>query len=152
MVVAGKNGGFMLKNTALTVLCALLFLPAAHAADLHACKLSPDRRSVTVLVSNPYTPETHCTVNCHVTFPGEGINIVSITCARTVPGGAKDFALCSRTRDNNGVFVKLADAGNSECVKPLAENTDKNDDDDEDKLGEQIRKQSEEMLRMLKRK
>ena len=114
MVVAGKNGGFMLKNTALTVLCALLFLPAAHAADLHACKLSPDRRSVTVLVSNPYTPETHCTVNCHVTFPGEGINIVSITCARTVPGGAKDFALCSRTRDNNGVFVKLADAGNSE--------------------------------------
>ena len=103
-------------------------------------------------MSNPYTPETHCTVNCHVTFPGEGINIVSITCARTVPGGAKDFALCSRTRDNNGVFVKLADAGNSECVKPLAENTDKNDDDDEDKLGEQIRKQSEEMLRMLKRK
>ena len=110
----------MLKNTALTVLCALLFLPAAHAADLHACKLSPDRRSVTVPVSNPYAQETRCTVNCHVTFPGEGINIVSITCARTVQGGVKDFEFCSRTRDNNGVFVKLADAGNSECVKPLA--------------------------------
>ena len=109
----------MLKNTALAALCALLFLPAAHAADLHACKLSADRRSVTVLVSNPYTQETHCTVNCHITFP---------------------------------VFIKLADAGNFECVKPLAEqNTDK-DDDDDDKLGEQIRKQSEEMLRMLKRK
>ena len=131
---------------------AFVFAGRARRADLHACKLSPDRRSVTVLVSNPYTQETHCTVNCHVTFPGEGINIVSITCARTVPGGAKDFALCSRTRDNNGVFVKLADAGNSECVKPMAEqNTDK-DDDDDDKLGEQIRKQSEEMLRMLKRK
>jgi len=53
--------------------------------------------------------------------PDEGINIVSITCAKTVPGGVKDFELCARSRDNNGVFVKLADAGNSECVKPLAE-------------------------------
>jgi hypothetical protein len=126
-------------------------LAAAHAADLHTCKLSADRRLVAVLVSNPYPQETQCTVNCHVTFPGEGINIISITCAKSVPGGVKDFELCSRTRDNNGVFVKLADAGNSECIKPLAEQKIDKDEEGDDRLGEQIRKQGEEMLRMLKR-
>src|SRR5262245_22589098 len=135
----------MLNNCTATALCAYLLLTAAHAADLHTCKLSADPRSVTVLVSKPYQQETHCTVNCHVTFPGEGINIVSITCAKTVPGGVKDFELCSRTRDNNGVFVKL-----SECVKPLVEQKSDKDDDEDDRSGEQIRKQSEEMLRMLK--
>src|SRR5262245_28278617 len=142
----------MLKKYTVTALCANLLLASAHAADLHICKLSADRRSVTVLVSNPYPQETHCTVNCHVTFPGEGINIVSITCAKTVPGGVKDFELCSRTRDNNGVFVKLADAANSECVKPLVEQKSDKDEDDDDRLGEQIRKQSEEMLRTLKKR
>ena len=96
--------------------------------------------------------DTSCTVNCHVTFPGEGINIASISCTKTVPGGAKDFELCSRTRDNNAVFVKLADAGNSQCIKPLAEQGDAKDEDDDDKLGEQIREQSEETLKMLKKK
>ena len=90
-------------------------------------------------------------MNCHVTFPGEGINIASISCTKTVPGGAKNFELCSRTRDNSAVFLKLADSGNSQCVKPLDEQGDENDEDD-DKLGEQIRKQSEGMLRMLKKK
>jgi hypothetical protein len=142
----------MLKNCSATALCAYLLLTAAHAADLHTCKLSADRRSVTVLVRNPYPQETHCTVNCHVTFPGEGINIVSITCAKTVPGGATDFVLCSRTHDNDGMFVKLADARNSECVKPLVEQKSDKDEDDDDRVGEQIRKQSEEMLRMLKKK
>ena len=143
----------MLKNCTSTALCAyLLLMTAAHAADLHTCKLSADRRLVTVLVSNPYQQETHCSVNCHVTFPGEGINFVSITCAKTVPGGVKDFELCARSRDNNGVFVKLADAGNSECVKPLAEQKNDKDEDDADRLGEQIRKQGEEMLRLLKKK
>jgi len=69
-----------------------------------------------------------------------------------VPGDAKDFELCSRTRDNNAVFVKLADAGNSQCIKPLAEQGDAKDEDDDDKLGEQIREQSEETLKMLKKK
>jgi hypothetical protein len=151
-MVGGQKRGIMLKSCTATALCACLLLTAAHAADLHTCKLSADRHSVTVLVSNPFQQETHCTVNCHITFPGEGINIVSITCAKTVPGGVTDFELCSRTRDNNGVFVKLADAGNSECVKPLAEQKSDKDEDDDDRLGEQIRKQSEEMLRMLKKR
>ena len=67
-------------------------------------------------------------------------------------GDVKDFELCSRTRDYIDVFVKLADAGNSECIKPLAEQKIDNDGEDEDRLGEQIRKQSEEMLRMLQKK
>lgn len=132
-------------------LFVVAIIPGAYAADLHTCKLSSDLRSVTVLVSNPYVQETSCTVNCHVTFPGEGINIASISCTKTVPAGAKNFELCSRTRDNNGIFVKLADPGNSQCIKPLAAQNDENDEDD-DKLGEQIRKQSEDMLRMLKKK
>jgi hypothetical protein len=100
------------------------------ARRLHTCKLSAGRRWVTVLVSNPYPQEMHCTVNCHVTFSGEGINIVGITCAKSVLGGVKDFELCSRTRDYIDVFVKLADAGNSECIKPLAEQKIDNDGED----------------------
>lgn len=94
----------------------LLLAPIVQAADLHTCKLSDDKRSVTVLVSNPYSQETCCTVNCHVRFPGEGIRIDSISCTKTVPAGAKDFELCSRTRDNGGVYVRLDDPGNSDCV------------------------------------
>ncbi|HEY6025020.1 MAG TPA: hypothetical protein VIV34_12690 [Pseudolabrys sp.] len=140
----------MLRFSALAT-AAVLFAPIAHAADLHTCRLSDDKRSVTVLVSNPYAQETSCTVNCHIRFPGEGIRIDSISCTKTVPAGAKDFELCSRTRDNGGVYVRLDDPGNSECIKPLAEQNDEKDDDD-DKMDEHVRKLSEDMLKMLKKK
>jgi hypothetical protein len=107
-----------------------LFAMPANAADIHACKLSSDKRSVAVTVSNPYTQETHCTVNCHVSIPGSGV--ASISCTKMVPGGAKDFELCTRSRDGGAEYVRLSDAGNAECVKPLAEQKagDKDDDDD----------------------
>jgi hypothetical protein len=147
-----KKGDLTLKSCTAAALLVHLLVSAPHAADLHTCKLSADLRSVTVSVTNPYAQETSCTVNCHVAFPAEGIKIASISCTKTVPGRAKDFELCARTRDNNAVFVKLADAGNSDCVKPLAEQKNEKDEDDEDKLSEQIRKQSEDMLKMLKKK
>jgi hypothetical protein len=103
---------------------------AAQAADIHACRLSPDKRSVTVLVSNPYAQETHCTVNCHVAIPGGGV--ASISCTKTVPGGARDFELCTRTRSDNRDYAKLSDAGNAECVRPLAQKTQKKDEDKDD--------------------
>jgi hypothetical protein len=115
---------------------------AAQAADIHACRLSPDKRSVTVLVSNPYAQETHCTVNCHVAIPGGGI--ASISCTKTVPGGSKDFELCTRTRSDNRAYAKLSDAGNAECVRPLAQKTEDKDDGD-------IEIDQEEILKRMQR-
>ncbi len=83
--------------------------------------------------------------------PGRGDQHCQYFLHQNGAGGAKNFELCSRTRDNSAVFLKLADSGNSQCVKPLDEQGDENDEDD-DKLGEQIHKQSEDMLRMLKKK
>ena len=57
--------------------------------------------------------------------------MASISCGTTVPGSAKDHVLCARSRDNNALYAKL-DGGNTECVKPLAQN--KNDDEDDEKL------------------
>jgi hypothetical protein len=119
---------------------------AAQAADIHACRLSPDKRSVTVLVSNPYAQETHCTVNCHVAIPGGGV--ASISCTKTVPGGARDFELCTRTRPDNRDYAKLSDAGNAECVRPLAQKTQEKDDDKDD--GD-IEIDQEEILKRMQR-
>jgi hypothetical protein len=125
------------------VLILLSSLGAAQAANIHACRISPDKRSVTVLVSNPYAQETHCTVNCHIALPGDGV--ASISCTKTVPGGARDFELCTRARSDNRDYAKLHDAGNAECVKPLAaQKTDDKDDGD-------IEIDQEEILRRMQR-
>ena len=141
----------MLKQSLIAVALALLTMNAVQAADLHACRLSSDKKSVTVTVSNPYAQDTSCTVNCHVAIPGGGI--ASISCTREVPANAKDFVLCTRARDNSASYAKLDDAGNSECVKPLAAEKDsKESDDDDDKMAQEMLKKSQEMLKSLQKK
>lgn len=141
----------MFKHSLMAAALVLLLMPAAHAANLHTCKLSPDRKSVTVMVSNPYAQDTSCTVNCHIAIPGSGV--ASISCTKEVPANAKDYVLCTRTRDNNAQYVKLDDAGNSECVKPLAAEKDsKEADDDDDKLAQEMLKKSQDMLKSLQKK
>lgn len=128
---------------------ACLSAEAASAADLHVCKLSSDRKVLTVLVSNPYAQETSCTVNCHLILPGEGIHSESISCTKTVPAGAKEFELCTRTRQA-GAYVRVSSDSNSECIKPLAqEQQEKDDEDDDDKLAGEMQKKSQEMLKSL---
>lgn len=131
------------------VTAATAFTSVVRAADLHVCKLSFDRKTVAVLVSNPYAQETHCTVNCHLILPGEGIRSESISCAKTVPAGAKEFELCTRTREN-GAYVRVSSDSNSECIKPLAQEKDDDADDDE-KLADEMQKKSQEMLRSLQK-
>ncbi|MCK9919937.1 hypothetical protein MXD81_63485 [Microbacteriaceae bacterium K1510] len=139
-----------MRQYLLTVVAAVAaFASVAHAADLHVCKLSADKKSVTVLVSNPYAQETHCTVNCHLILPGEGIHSESISCGKTVPAGAKEFELCTRTRQT-GAYVRVDSDSNSECIKPLAQ--EKEDDEDDEKLADEMQKKSQEMLRSLQKK
>lgn len=131
------------------VTVAMAFTSVVRAADLHVCKLSSDHKTVAVLVSNPYAQETHCTVNCHLILPGEGIRSESISCAKTVPAGANEFELCTRTREN-GAYVRVSSDSNSECIKPLAQEKDDDADDDE-KLADEMQKKSQEMLRSLQK-
>lgn len=139
-----------MRRHSIVIAAALALVSAAQAADLHVCKISPDRKTLTVLVSNPYAQETHCTVNCHLILPGEGIRSESISCGKTVPAGAKDFELCARTRQA-GEYVRVSTDSNSECVKPLAQEKDDDDEDDE-KLAEEMRKKSLEMLKSLQKR
>lgn len=104
-------------RVASVILILLSSLGAAQAADIHACQIAPDKRSVSVLVSNPYAKETHCTVNCHFAMAGGGI--ASVSCTKTVPADAKDFVMCTRTSSDKG-YAKLHDSGDADCVKPLA--------------------------------
>ena len=104
-------------RVATIILIFLSSLGAAQAADIYSCQIAPDKRSVSVLVSNPYAKETHCTVNCHVALTGGGIS--SISCTKTVPADAKDFVMCTRT-SKDPEYSKLRDAGDADCVKPLA--------------------------------
>lgn len=136
-----------MRLQSIVIAAALTLASAAQAADLHICKLSPDRKSLTVLVSNPYAQETHCTVNCHLILPGEGIRSESISCTKMVPAGAKEFELCTRTRQT-GAYIRVSPDSNSECQKPLAQEKDEDDEDDE-KLAEEMRKKSLEMLKSL---
>lgn len=137
----------------LTLAVGCLAAQAGRAADLHVCKLSSDRKVLTVLVSNPYAQETSCTVNCHLILPGEGIHSESISCSKTVPAGAKEFELCTRTRQT-GAYVRVDSDSNSECIKPLAQDKQEKDDadDDDDKLADEMQKKSQEMLRNLQKK
>lgn len=141
-----------MRRLSALALAGLAFASGAWGADLYTCKISPDRKSVAVLVSNPYAQETHCTVNCHLILPGSGIHSESISCGKTVPAAAKDFELCTRSRDK-GEYLRVDSDSNAECVKPLAENTDDAaKDDDDDKLAEEMQKKSLEMLKSLQKK
>jgi hypothetical protein len=66
---------------------------AAQAAE--PCRLSPDNRSVTVVVSNPFPLEVSYKMTCTYRRPDGGT--ASVSCKNMVPASARDFVLCTRT-------------------------------------------------------
>ena len=74
-------------------------LGTAQAADDEPCKLSPNKRWVTMVVSNPLALEVDLTVTCYFPLPDGGMT--SVSCTKKVPAGAKNFELCTRTSWDN---------------------------------------------------
>jgi hypothetical protein len=62
-----------------------------------------------------------------------GGGISSISCTKTLPADAKDFVMCTRTSEEPE-YSKLRDAGDADCVKPLALRSEEEKAAEADKL------------------
>jgi hypothetical protein len=139
-----------------------LAVEPALAADVATCTLGADQKTVTVTANNPYSQVMACEVTCDMAIP-DGIS--SITCAKPVPVGAKDFVICTRSAQQGHVYtrVKGVDANCPDPAAPPAqgkkdeqdEKASKDEDDDDksaDELMQKMQKMTDELLRKQKQK
>jgi hypothetical protein len=141
---------------------AMLMAGQAYAADVATCKMSPDRKTVTVVATNPYSQVMACEVNCDVSPPH---GLATVVCVKPVPVGAKDFVMCTETATEGqpwgpvkGATVNCPDP----AAPPKSSKTEggkaeagKDEDDDDAKIDEQMQKmmkQGQEMLERMKKK
>ena len=123
------------------------------AADVATCTLSADKKTVTVTASNPYSQVMACEVNCHMAIPN---GIATVVCAKPVPVGAKDFAMCSAAAGSGQIYTGVKEASVN-CPDPAAllPKASKDDDDDDAKADEMMQKmlkQGQEFLDRQKEK
>lgn len=136
----------------LLLLVAFVFFASPVAAVAQAkfsCQLSEDKRTLRIVVSNPYDQETHCQVNCHFDAPGGGT--VSGTCGRTVPAKAENFMLCMQVRPNNAAYGNALASSNGECVKPLTNADRKKEDEDDEALVKKLQQDGLDALKRLQK-
>jgi hypothetical protein len=131
----------------------LLAAGPAMAADVATCTLSADKKTVTVTASNPYSQVMACEVNCHMAIPN---GIATVVCAKPVPVGAKDFAMCSAAAGSGQIYTGVKEASVN-CPDPVAllPKASKDDDDDDAKADEMMQKmlkQGQEFLDRQKEK
>ena len=94
--IGGKGNGAFMKHW-IGAAAVLLAAGPAVAADVATCSLSADKKTVTVIASNPYSQVMACSVNCHMAIPN---GMATVICVKQVPVGAKDFVMCSETAGN----------------------------------------------------
>lgn len=135
------------------VLPALLVVAAQPtlAAEVAVCKLSPDKKTVSVVMSNPYSQQMQCEVNCNMTLPG---GIATVVCVKPVPVGTKDQVMCTETADEGRLYTAIK-GSEINCPDPAAppKPAAKTDDDSDDDaaIEAQMKKMQEQGLEMLKR-
>lgn len=81
-------------------------------AAQHRCELSPDRRVVSLLVTNPGAQPSECTVNCYLPYKG---GTATVTCTKVVAANAASAPLCAHGREKDGQFTKL-DRSDARCT------------------------------------
>ena len=142
----------------LAVLVPLLIAPLAliaqpaFAAEMGSCKLSPDKKSVSVMMSNPYSQQMQCEVNCNMGIPG---GFATVVCVKPVPVGTKDQVMCTEDAGAGKIYTAVKDSeincpDPSAPPKPAAAK-DSSDDDDDAAVEAQMKKMQEQGLEMLKR-
>ena len=121
----------------------------AFAAEIATCTLSADKKTVTVIASNPYSQVMACSVNCHMAIPN---GIATVVCVKPVPVGAKDFVMCSEVAGSGKVYTQVKEASVN-CPDPAAppSKADKDDDDDEANAAEMQQKMMKQGLEFLER-
>jgi hypothetical protein len=136
---------------------AMLVAGQAYAADVATCTLGPDKKTVTVTATNPYSQVMACEVNCDMALPG---GIATVVCVKPVPVGAKDFVMCTDKADGDHLYTRVKGA-TVNCPDPAAppkaaDKAEKAADDDDDAATEatmqKMMKQGQDMLDRLKKK
>jgi hypothetical protein len=140
----------------LMVAAAVCFALPALAADNASCKLSADRKSVSIVATNPYAQVMHCEVNCNLGLAG---GLSTAVCAKDVPVGAKDLVLCTETADAGHPYTGIT-GSEIKCADPTAAaapaakdkdaaDSDSDSDEDSDALIKRLQKQSADMAKQL---
>lgn len=136
-------------------LCAAAALLAAgpvFAADVATCTLGPDRKTVTVTASNPYTQVMACEVNCHMAIPN---GLATVVCVKPVPVGATNFVMCTETAKAGATYTRVKET-EANCpdpaAPPAAAKKDGDDDAEADALMQKMMKQGQEFLDRQKRR
>ena len=122
------------------------------AADVASCKLSADKKSVSVVMSNPYSQPMQCEVNCNMTLPG---GIATVVCVKPVPVGTRDQVMCTDEAGPGRIYTAVK-GSEINCPDPSAPPKpaaakDSSDDDDDAAVEAQMKKMQEQGLEMLKR-
>lgn len=134
---------------------AALMAGQAYAADVATCTLGADKKTVTVIASNPYSQTMACEVNCDMALPG---GIATVVCVKPVPAGARDFVMCTEKADGDHTYTRVKGAtvncpDPSAAPKPAkADNADDDDDAKADEMMQKMMKQGQEMLDRMKKK
>jgi hypothetical protein len=130
---------------------AIMIAGQAYAADVATCTLGPDKKTVTVTATNPYSQVMACEVNCDMALQG---GIATVVCVKPVPVGAKDFVMCTDKASGDHLYTRV----NGSTVAPPkgADKAEKAADDDDDAATEatmqKMMKQGQEMLDRMKKK
>ncbi len=136
---------------------AMLVAGQAYAAEVATCTLGPDKKTVTVTATNPYSQVMACEVNCDMALAG---GIATVVCVKPVPVGAKDFVMCTDKADGDHLYTRVKGA-TVNCPDPAAppkgaDKAEKAADDDDDAATEatmqKMMKQGQEMLDRMKKK
>jgi len=135
--------------------CLALFAAIAQpalAADVASCKLSPDRKTVSVIMSNPYSAPMQCEVNCNMTMPG---GFGTVVCSKMVPVGTKDQVMCTEDPGPGHVYSAIK-ASEINCPdpaappKPAAAAKETSDDEDDAAIDAEMKKMQDNAMRLLK--
>lgn len=137
------------------IVAAALFLLAASAASAQTppkfvCKISDDKLTLRVTITNPYDQPTHCQVNCHLSGSAPG-STFSSSCGKTVPAKAAEFHLCEQQLPDKRPYGIVDASSNAECIKPLTEADRQKEDEDDEALVKKLEKEGLDMLKRLQK-
>lgn len=82
----------------------------------HRCELSPDKRIVSLSVTNPGGQLSECSVTCYLPYKG---GTATITCTKFVDANVVSAPLCAHGREKDGVFTKLERSSAQCSVTPV---------------------------------
>jgi hypothetical protein len=123
---------------------------AAAQKRSFTCRIAADGKSAEAVIVNPYKQEASCQANCQISTTRTGITF-QFSCSKTAAAGPGEVVLCRQTFDK-GKLVKMV-GGSGDCTNPQvpARDAEKDADDDDEKLADEMQKRALDMLKSLRK-